>query len=210
MSLSDLRREYALAALDLPDLHADPVVQFQRWFADAQRADVAEPNAMTLSTAGADGAPSGRIVLLKDVDHRGFTFFTDYRSRKARELDANPRAALTFLWKEIERQVRIAGTVERVTAPESDRYYISRPLGSRHGAWASVQSQPIPDRDWLERAVQDAASRYPDDPPRPDHWGGYRVHPVELEFWQGRPSRLHDRFRYTRRDATWAIERLSP
>lgn len=210
MSIADLRREYSLASLVEADLSADPIEQFQRWFAEAQRADIPEPNAMTLATASADGAPSARVVLLKDVSRHGFTFYTDYRSDKARELDTNPRAALVFLWKEIERQVRIAGRVERTSADESTAYYISRPLGSRQGAWASVQSRVIPDRAWLESEVAQAIARHPDDPPRPAHWGGYRVIPSTIEFWQGRASRLHDRLRYRWADTQWVVERLSP
>ncbi len=211
MNLADLRRDYALASLDRADVDADPIVQFSRWFDDARRADILEPNAMTLATCTAGGIPSARIVLLKDVGPRGFTFYTDYRSRKGEELDANPRAALVFLWKEIERQVRITGTVERVSREESDAYYRSRPLGSRIGAWASRQSAVIEGRDTLEAAVDATTSRFPgEDVPLPPHWGGYRVIPGELEFWQGRRSRLHDRLRYRRSDEGWTIERLSP
>lgn len=211
MSLADLRRDYSLASLDLADVAADPIDQFSRWFDEARRADILEPNAMTLATATPDGLPSARIVLLKDVSPRGFTFFTDYRSRKGEELAANPRAALVFLWKEVERQVRITGTVERVSREESAAYYRSRPAGSRIGAWASRQSAVIAARSALEEAVASAAARYPDDDiPLPPHWGGYRVIPGELEFWQGRSNRLHDRLRYRASTEGWRIERLSP
>ena len=211
MNIATLRREYSLASLDLADVDRDPVVQFTTWFSDARRAELLEPNAMTLATCSADGRPSARIVLLKDVDRRGFTFFTDYRSRKSSDLEAQPYAALVFLWKEIERQVRISGRVERVSPEESEAYFRTRPLGSRIGAWASHQSAVIPDRDWLERQVQRVAAERPgEDVPLPPHWGGFRVSPEEVEFWQGRTSRLHDRLRYRRDDAQWVIERLSP
>jgi pyridoxamine 5'-phosphate oxidase len=211
MPIADLRREYALATLDVADVDRDPIVQFHRWFADAERAELPEPNAMTLATCTAAGEPSARIVLLKNADARGFVFFTDYRSQKARDLESNPRAALVFLWKEIERQVRITGLVERISGQESDAYYASRPLGSRYGAWASVQSSVIPDRAWLEGAVRAVEAAHPGgEPPRPDHWGGFRVVPGQVEFWQGRSSRLHDRLRYRRGTGGWVIERLSP
>ena len=211
MNVADLRREYSLASLEVADIAADPIVQFTRWFEDARRADLVEPNAMTLATATPDGRPSARIVLLKDVDARGFVFFTDYRSRKADELDANPRAALVFLWKEIERQVRVCGDVSRVSTEESEAYFKTRPLGSRIGAWASQQSTVIPEREFLERAVAQVQARFPgDDVPLPPHWGGFRLAPTEIEFWQGRTSRLHDRLRYRRSAGTWGIERLSP
>lgn len=211
MNLADLRRDYALAALDRDGVDPDPIVQFSRWFDDAQHAGILEPNAMTLATCTPDGVPSARVVLLKDVSPGGFTFFTDYRSQKGEELAANPRAALVFLWKEIERQVRIAGRVERVTRDESEGYYRSRPLGSRIGAWASRQSSVIATRASLESAVASAQARFPgDDVPLPPHWGGYRVIPASLEFWQGRQSRLHDRLRYRATDDGWTIERLSP
>jgi pyridoxamine 5'-phosphate oxidase len=211
MSLADLRREYTLASLDVGDVDANPIVQFHHWFDEACRAEILEPNAMTLATSGADGRPSARIVLLKEVTPEGFVFFTDYRSHKGQALAANPYAALCFFWKEIERQVRISGPVERIAREESAAYYNSRPIGSRIGAWASVQSAVIPGRAWLEEAVARASSTYAaGDVPIPPHWGGYRVAPDELEFWQGRESRLHDRLRYRRSDEGWALERLSP
>ena len=210
-SIADLRREYALASLDERDVPPDPVAMFSRWFADAQAADVAEPNAMTLATASADGAPSARMVLLKGVDDGGFVFFTDYRSRKAAELDANPRAALVFHWVELERQVRIAGSVARVAREETEAYFRTRPLGSRLGAWASEQSSVISGRAVLDARLRDVETRFPgEDVPVPPHWGGYRLAPGSVEFWQGRASRLHDRIRYVRRGGAWAIERLSP
>jgi pyridoxamine 5'-phosphate oxidase len=211
MTIADLRREYSLATLDVADVDRDPVVQFQRWFAQATAAELLEPNAMTLATCGADGRPSARIVLLKGVDARGFVFYTDYRSRKAADLVQNPRAALVFLWKEIERQVRIEGGVTRIETTESEAYFRTRPLGSRLSASASRQSAVIPDRASLDAAVQTVRARFPDgDVPLPDDWGGYRLAPSLLEFWQGRPDRLHDRIRYRRDGGAWLVERLSP
>jgi pyridoxamine 5'-phosphate oxidase len=211
LDLAALRRDYALATLDERDVDADPIRQFERWFADAAAARVPEPNAMTLSTATRDGVPSARIVLLKGVDANGFAFYTDYRSRKGAELAENPLAALTFLWKEIERQVRIAGAVSRVSAGESESYYRSRPLGSRLGAWASHQSAVLPSRSDLERRLEEMTQRFADgDVPLPPHWGGFRVIPDEIEFWQGRTNRLHDRLRYRRGESGWGIDRLSP
>ena len=211
MSISHLRRDYTLASLDAADVNADPITQFTHWFDDAQRAELLEPNAMTLATCSAEGRPSARVVLLKEVDARGFVFFTDYRSRKGKELAANAFGALVFLWKEIERQVCIAGLVERVSREESESYFRTRPLGSRIGAWASEQSAVIPGRDWLEQEVARARAAYSnDDPPLPPHWGGFRLVPDEVEFWQGRSSRLHDRLRYRLADGRWLVERLSP
>jgi pyridoxamine 5'-phosphate oxidase len=212
MSLSDLRKEYMLHGLSEADLAPDPFAQFQAWFDTALAAGLPEPNAMTLATATPDGRPSARMVLIKGVDSRGFVFYTNYESRKGRELEANPWAALVFYWPELERQIRIEGRVERVAAEESDAYFASRPLGSRLGAWASPQSQVIPGRDVLEARLRDLEARFASgDVPRPPHWGGYRVVPEAVEFWQGRPSRLHDRLRYTRQaDGRWAIERLAP
>ena len=200
-----------MASLDLSDVSPDPLTQFQRWFAEAQAADIREPNAMTLATSTPDGRPSARVVLLKTIDARGFGFFTDYRSRKSVELLNNPRAALVFNWMELERQVRIEGIVSRMDADEAAVYFRSRPLGSRHGAWASVQSSVIPDRSTLEAATREVESRYPDgEVPLPPHWGAFLVAPSLYEFWQGRPSRLHDRMQYRRVDGVWVIERLSP
>ena len=211
LDLAALRRDYALATLEERDVDPDPIRQFERWFADAAAARVPEPNAMTLSTATRDGVPSARIVLLKGVDANGFAFFTDYRSRKGAELAENPLAALTFLWKEIERQVRITGSVARVSTEESEAYFRTRPPGSRLGAWASHQSAVLASREELQARVQDIAARFPDgDVPLPPHWGGFRVTPDEIEFWQGRPSRLHDRLLYRRGERDWELYRLSP
>lgn len=211
MSIADLRREYARARLDEADVSHDPFVEFARWFAEAQEAQVLDPNAMTLATAAADGSPSARIVLLKAFDERGFVFFTDYRSRKGAELEANPRAALVFYWGELDRQVRITGGVSVASREESERYFRSRPLGSRLGAWASHQSLVIPGRAALEADLREIEARFADgDVPLPAHWGGYRVAPDAIEFWQGRESRLHDRIRYVRESGGWRVERLSP
>jgi pyridoxamine 5'-phosphate oxidase len=212
MSIADIRREYSRARLDEADVSQDPLVEFARWFAEAQAAELPDPNAMTLATASADGAPSARIVLLKAFDERGFVFFTDYRSRKGAELEANPRAALVLYWGELDRQVRITGSVARTSHEESERYFTSRPLGSRLGAWASYQSRVIPGRAALESDLRDVEARFVDgDVPLPEHWGGYRVVPGAIEFWQGRESRLHDRIRYSREGGkSWRVERLSP
>lgn len=211
LSIADLRREYARARLDEKDVSRDPIDEFARWFAEAQAAAVEEPNAMTLATATPDGRPSVRVVLLKGFDERGFVFFTDYRSRKGGELEANPHAALAFYWVELERQVRIEGTVTRTPLEESELYYRTRPLGSRLGAWASYQSRTIASREELERGLREIERRFSGpDIPLPPHWGGYRVSPESFEFWQGRESRLHDRIRYIREGERWKVDRLSP
>lgn len=211
MSLPDRRIEYGRSSLDQATVDPDPFRQFATWFDEAVAAGVPDPNAMTLATASPAGIPSARVVLLKGVDSRGFVFFTDYRSQKALELTANPRAALVFFWRRLERQVRIGGPVVRVDPGESDEYFASRPHGSRVGAWVSRQSSVLPDRETLDTAWNDAARRFGDGPvPRPDHWGGFRILPEEFEFWQGRPNRLHDRVRYRWDASRWRIERLSP
>jgi pyridoxamine 5'-phosphate oxidase len=211
MSIADLRRDYARARLDEANADASPIAQFERWFAEAREAKLVEPNAMALATATREGAPSVRMVLLKGVDERGFVFFTDYRSQKGVELGLNPRAALVFYWAELERQVRITGRVSTVPAEESDGYFRSRPRNSRLSAWVSHQSQVVPDRATLEARAQEVANRYPGDQvPLPPYWGGYRVVPELIEFWQGRESRLHDRIRYRVDGTGWRMERLSP
>ncbi|MCI0620452.1 MAG: pyridoxamine 5'-phosphate oxidase [Acidobacteria bacterium] len=212
MSLSDLRREYALAGLKESDLHPSPFKQFEKWFQQALVAGLSEPNAMTLATATPDGKPSARIVLLKGFDEWGFVFFTNYESRKGRELTENPHAALVFYWIELERQVCINGPVSRVQAEESESYFHSRPVGSQLGAWASRQSQVVSGRAVLEDRLEQLTQEFRNKPiPLPPYWGGFRIAPSALEFWQGRPNRLHDRLRYTLQTGNqWLIERLSP
>lgn len=212
MQIADTHKEYRGDGLSETDMDADPLRQFQTWFQQALAANLPEPTAMTLATATPDGQPSARVVLLKAFDASGFTFFTNYDSRKGRELTANPRAELLFFWPQLQRQVRIEGTVERVTEAESDAYFRSRPLGSRLSAWASAQSEVIASRDELEERMRQLAQRFADDEvPRPSYWGGYRVRPLSIEFWQGRPDRLHDRLRYRRLQPDgWRLERLSP
>lgn len=212
MSFADIRKEYMQRGLHESEVGADPIRQFEAWFDAAREVTPLEPNAMALATVGADGRPSLRMVLLKGVDERGFVFYTNYESRKGRELADTPWAALTFFWPEMERQIRIEGQVERVSDEESDTYFHSRPIGSQLSASASRQSEVIPGREPLEERVAELAARYQDrEIPRPENWGGFRVIPDFIEFWQGRPSRLHDRLRYRlSADGSWIIERLSP
>jgi pyridoxamine 5'-phosphate oxidase len=210
MNIAELRQEYMRERLDEGYLAADPIAQFRTWFDEAVKAQLPMVNAMTLATAGADGQPAARVVLLKGVDH-GFVFYTDYTSRKARELAANARAALLVYWIELEREVRIEGSVEKTSERESDDYYASRPLGSRLAALASSQSEIVADRQALERSYAEVEQRHGAQPPRPAEWGGYRVVPHAIEFWQGRPNRLHDRLLYRKSTgARWDIVRLAP
>ena len=209
-NLADLRKSYARDALDEAASLGDPLKQFEHWLQQALDAQLPEPNAMTLATVGADGRPSTRIVLLKGLDARGVVWYTNYDSRKGRELAANPQAALQFHWVELERVVRIEGRVERVEPELSDAYYASRPLDSRIGAWASPQSQVIESRTLLVAQAAKFGLKFAMNPPRPPHWGGYRLQPDSWEFWQGRKSRLHDRLRYRLHDGRWLRERLAP
>jgi len=210
--IAAMRRDYAASGLSEADLPGDPMAQFERWFEDARRAEIFEPNAMTLATVGADGQPSARVVLLKGVDEQGLVFYTNLASRKSRELDANARAALVFWWGPLARQVRFEGAVERVAEAAAERYFASRPRGSQIGAWASAQSSVIASREVLEQAARRHEERFAEGAvPRPGFWGGFRLLPVRVEFWQGRADRLHDRLRYAREGGgAWRIERLAP
>jgi len=211
-SIADLRQNYTLAGLSEADLNSDPIAQFNVWFQQALDADLLEPNAMTIATATPDGKPTARIVLLKGVDQRGFVFYTNYESQKGQQLIANPYAALVFLWDKLERQIRIEGKVVKLDREESAAYFHSRPKASQLGAWASAQSRVIPNREVLEQKLEDLQTQYKDETvPIPEHWGGFRVVPNRIEFWQGRPSRLHDRLVYDLKDDhSWQIQRLSP
>lgn len=211
MAIADLRKDYKRADLSETDTVADPINQFQQWFDDALKADIPEANAMSLATVGEDGKPSSRIVLIKEINQQGFTWFTNYHSRKGRELLHHPFAALLFHWIELERQVRIEGRVERVSPEESDTYYYSRPVGSQLGAIASQQSEPAASREAIEAQLDAVKKQFGEQPVRPEHWGGYRLVPDRIEFWQGRPSRLHDRIVYIKdADNHWHKERLQP
>jgi pyridoxamine 5'-phosphate oxidase len=209
--IRDRRTQYETDGIDVGDLAAEPMEQWQRWHADAFDAQVAEPNAMTLSTVDESGAPDARMVLVRGADARGFTFFTNYDSVKSRQLAAHPVSAATFGWLDLHRQVRVRGTIERITDAESDEYFASRPRGSQIGAWASPQSQPLESRAELDALVAEVERRFADGPvPRPSHWGGWRLRPTAWEFWQGRTSRLHDRLAYLRAPDGWTIQRLAP
>ncbi len=210
--IADIRRDYKLQSLQEKDVAEQPIAQFDRWWKDAMESELDEVNAMTLATADASGAPSARIVLLKGYDERGFVFFTNYNSKKGQDIAANPRVSLVFFWKELERQVNISGSIEKVSVAESDAYFQSRPVGSRIGAWCSPQSTVIADRQILEDNITKYQAQFGDGSiPKPDHWGGYLVQPQSVEFWQGRSSRLHDRIKYRKNDqGLWIIERLAP
>lgn len=211
VDISDLRRDFTLKTLDPQDVLQDPVEQFEVWFKESLEAEVLEPNAMNLATVGLDLKPSSRVVLLKQIRKGGFVFFTNYDSRKAKQIEENPNCALTFIWNELERQVRIEGRVEKILPEESDSYFERRPIGSKLGAWSSPQSSIIPSREYLEGLVADFEKRFADvDVKRPDNWGGYLVRPILVEFWQGRKSRLHDRIQYSNVNGGWEINRLAP
>jgi pyridoxamine 5'-phosphate oxidase len=208
--IANIRSDYSLNGLHESDLDANPLIQFGKWFDDVIKSALTEANAMLLSTVD-NGRPSGRIVLLKGVDEAGFTFFTNYDSKKGKEMETNPQVALTFFWKELERQVRIEGKIEKTSEKESDDYFASRPRGSQIGAWVSHQSEVIAGREVLEQKLKSLVEEFEGSPvPRPPHWGGYRVVPDYIEFWQGRPSRLHDRLAYVLKEGVWVIGRLSP
>ena len=209
-SIAQLRKNYTFGQLSETDVPVNPLPLFKLWFDQAVRAECPEPNSMTLATADKAGNPSARIVLLKGADENGFSFFTNYESQKGKELATRPQAALLFHWHELERQIRIQGVVERISAAESDEYFHSRPFASRIGAWASPQSLAIPNREFLEEAEKHFKMEFGDTPPRPEHWGGYRLRPTEIEFWQGRPSRLHDRIHYKLDGSVWKVSRLAP
>ncbi|HEY6976850.1 MAG TPA: pyridoxamine 5'-phosphate oxidase [Chitinophagaceae bacterium] len=209
--IADIRKDYMLQTLDESNVEEDAISQFTKWWNEAVNSAIDEVNAMTLATVSKEGAPSARIVLLKDYDERGFVFFTNYNSQKSNELEINPHAALVFFWKELDRQIRIQGVTEKINSEESDIYFFSRPIGSRIGAWASPQSAVIDSRKMLEEKVKLYTEQFGGNVPRPPYWGGYRVIPFLIEFWQGRSNRLHDRIRYSKNgDISWRIERLAP
>jgi len=212
MNLADLRREYTAGGLRRAELNPNPIAQFQKWFDEALQAQLIEPSAMTLATVDRDGTPSSRIVLLKGADEPGFTFFTNYESRKGRELAGNPRAALTLFWPELEREICIAGTVSKTSRADSEKYFAVRPRGSQLGAWVSKQSSVVPGREFLEARLAEVEKQFVNrDVETPPYWGGYLLAPTRIEFWQGRPNRLHDRFQYLKQpDGSWVIQRLSP
>ena len=211
LNLSHLRKEYQNGKLDIESVHADPIEQFRTWLHEAISSEIEEPTAMFLATVGVDLQPAARIVLLKHVDEKGFDFFTNYESRKGQQIHENPQVAATFFWKELERQVRIEGWAEKLPPDDSDRYFASRPVESRFGAAASPQSQVIFGREFLENKITELKQIHPDnDVPRPEHWGGYRIKPARIEFWQGRENRLHDRIVYTSTPEKWIIERIAP
>lgn len=210
MDISSIRKDYSLRSLEISDVNANPLIQFQKWFDEALNSEVLEVNAMCLSTLGLDGFPNGRIVLLKGVDS-GFVFFTNYESQKGLELESDPNASMTFFWAELERQIRVKGRIEKISPEESDAYFYSRPLGSQIGAWVSPQSKIIASREVLEENQHKIEQELEDTPiKRPQHWGGYRLIANQIEFWQGRPSRLHDRIRFDLESGNWKISRLAP
>jgi pyridoxamine 5'-phosphate oxidase len=210
-NIANIRKEYKLQTLLETDMAPDPVVQFDKWWGEAINSNIDEVNAMTLATADKNNMPSARIVLLKGYDKNGFVFFTNYQSHKGEQLQQNPNACLVFFWKELERQIRITGTVKKISTAESDAYFLSRPAGSRMGAWASPQSSVIANRQIIEQKLSELEQQFGNNTiTRPPHWGGYIVKPVQIEFWQGRPSRLHDRMQYTLQEGSWVIERLAP
>ncbi len=208
--LEKIRNEYSQNSFGKKDVKSDPFDQFKTWFDQVLASESYEPTACTLSTVNADGRPTGRIVLLKGYSQDGFQFFTNYRSSKAKDLNQNPFGAITFFWKELERQIRIEGSIKKLSEKESERYFISRPRGSKIGAWASPQSEIIPDRKYLENLEKEYSKKFGEDIPKPAHWGGYILMPDKIEFWQGRASRLHDRIVYTKENSSWKIERLAP
>lgn len=210
-SIADLRNEYSSQSLMETDVAADPVEQFDKWWQQALQSKIIEPNAMTLATSSVDGMPSARIVLLKGFNTKGFIFYTNYQSFKAMQLEENPKACLVFFWKELERQVRVTGLVKKTSVKDNEAYFISRPTASQIGAWASPQSQVISGRDWLDAKYLELLEEFKQKEMQcPQHWGGYIVQPIIIEFWQGRPSRLHDRIQYTMEEGKWKIERLAP